>query len=739
MNPKTRDWRGELTTANDEEARLRSIDAMFNPKSIAVVGATERPGYGGRLFANLINTKSTAKLYPINPNRSEVLGIPACRSPADLPEPVDLATIVVPSADVVAAFRGVAERGAKSALIVSAGFAELATDEGRARQAELRAIARQYGTRLCGPNCLGFANVAGNSWTTPSSRIAPQMKYLNPRVALVSQSGATAYRPLMGMALDRGIGFRYMIATGNEADLESTDFIEYMLRDPEVRSVAAVVESFKDGPRFIQVAEQALEAGKPIVLLKIGRTEAGARGAASHTAAMTGSDDVQDALFRQKGVIRVDDYDELVETAAMFRDRKAPKGRRVGVISESGGMGSFMADKCAEEGLEVPVLSDAVRGMLLAIMGERGSAANPADLTQFGNGPEFATILEILLTEEQQDFIVINSVGLANQADIVMATTQKTDKPILFVWSESSTAQNRDYEALARLRTSDVPLFYAPGGAAKAGSRLVAYHHIRGRWLEEKASKVTPLKQDLETVRALMREANGAALNERQSKHALAAYGVGGIGDRFCADRAEALRAAELIGYPVALKIVSAQIPHKTEAGGVRLGIATEEALGEAYDAMMKSVAAYDPKAHIDGVLVQKMASGGIELIVGISRDEQFGPVLMLGLGGVLAEALEAATWRVCPVNRREAGEMIGEVRGLSRLLAGFRGSPKADEDALVDALVAVSRLAVDAADEIASLDINPLSVLPEGQGAIALDALVLPARRQAEGQRKAG
>lgn len=728
-----------MTTANDHEARLRSIDAMFNPKSIAVVGATEKPGYGGRLFANLINTKSSAKLYPINPNRSEVLGIPAFKSPADLPEPVDLATIVVPSADVVSAFRAVAERGAKAALIVSAGFAEMATDEGRANQAELRAIARQYGTRLCGPNCLGFANIAGNSWTTPSSRIAPQMRDLDPRVALVSQSGATAYRPLMGMALDRGIGFRYMIATGNEADLESTDFIEYMLRDPEVRSVAAVVESFKDGPRFIQVAEQALEVGKPIVLLKIGRTEAGARGAASHTAAMTGSDDVQDALFRQKGVIRVDDYDELVETAAMFRDRKVPKGKRVGVISESGGMGSFMADKCAEEGLEVPVLSDAIRGALLAIMGERGSAANPADLTQFGNGPEFATILEILLSEENQDFIIINSVGLANQADTVMAATKKTDKPILFTWSESATQQNRDYDALARLRRSDVPLFYSPGRAAKAGRRLVAHHRTREASLTEKASKVTPLKQDLNAIRALVREANGASLNERQSKSALAAYGVGGIGDKLCTDRTEALAAAKAIGYPVVLKIVSAQIPHKTEAGGVRLNIGDDKAMGEAYDAMMKSVAAYDPKAHIDGVLVQKMASGGIELIVGVSRDEQFGPVLMLGLGGVLAEALEAATWRVCPVNRREAREMIGEVRGLSKLLAGFRGSPKADEDALVDALVAVSRLAVDAADEIASLDINPLSVLPDGQGAIALDALVVPVLKEAEDRRKAG
>ena len=728
-----------MTTANDHEARLRSIDAMFNPKSIAVVGATEKPGYGGRLFANLINTKSSARLYPINPNRSEVLGIPAFKSPADLPEPVDLATIVVPSADVVPAFRAVAERGAKAALIVSAGFAEMATDEGRANQAELRAIARQYGTRLCGPNCLGFANIAGNSWTTPSSRIAPQMRDLDPRVALVSQSGATAYRPLMGMALDRGIGFRYMIATGNEADLESTDFIEYMLRDPEVRSVAAVVESFKDGPRFIQVAEQALEAGKPIVLLKIGRTEAGARGAASHTAAMTGSDDVQDALFRQKGVIRVDDYDELVETAAMFRDRKAPKGKRVGVISESGGMGSFMADKCAEEGLDVPVLSDAIRGALLAIMGERGSAANPADLTQFGNGPEFATILEILLSEENQDFIIINSVGLANQADTVMAATKKTDKPILFTWSESATQQNRDYDALARLRKSDVPLFYSPGGAAKAGRRLVAYHRTRDASLTEKASKVTPLKQDLNAIRALVREANGASLNERQSKSALAAYGVGGIGDKLCTDRTEALAAAKAIGYPVVLKIVSVQIPHKTEAGGVRLNIGDDKAMGEAYDAMMKSVSAYDPQAHIDGVLVQKMASGGIELIVGVSRDEQFGPVLMLGLGGVLAEALEAATWRVCPINRREAREMIGEVRGLSKLLAGFRGSPKADGDALVDALVAVSRLAVDAADEITSLDINPLSVMPEGQGAIALDALVVPVLKEAEDRRKAG
>ncbi len=722
--------------------KFRSIEAMFNPRSVAVIGATERPGYGGRFMQNLVETGFAGTIYPVNPARDSVFGIRCYKSVLDVPEPVDLVAIILPSAQVVPAFADAVKRGARSALVVSAGFAELATEEGRTRQATLTALARDNGVRLCGPNCLGLAHVAANAWLTPSTRIAPEMKDQRPGIALVSQSGATAYRPLLGTAQDRRIALRYLIATGNEADLESTDFITYMLHDPEVRVVAAVVEGFKSGARFLEAADLALELGKPIVLLKIGRTEVGARGASSHTAAMTGSDAVQDALFRQKAVVRVDDYDELLETAAMLRTAKAPRGRRVGAISESGGMGSLLADKCAEEGLEVPILSEETRQKLLAIMGERGSAQNPADLTSFGTGPAFPEVLGHLLSEEQQDLVIMSSVGGAMQVDTIIEAAKTCEKPILYAWT-GSIGDTPDIEALRRLRASDVPVFYLPAKAAKAARRLVDYHRTRALCMKERGEPLS-VPTDLAAVEKLRRQvaiSGGRAFTEHESKRALAAFRLPVVEEAFCRNVAEAVAAAERLGFPVAVKIVSPDILHKTEVGGVRLGIGDAAALSEACEAMLNAVKSRAPKAAIDGFLVATMIGDKIELIVGLAQDPLFGPVLMLGLGGVLAEALEATAFRVCPINAREARDMIGEVRGLPKILAGFRGAPKADTEALVEVLVRVSELAVVARDDLASLDINPLAVLAEGRGAVALDALLVPSppRASAEEGRESG
>lgn len=714
-------------SAADLDRKLQSIHAMLHPQSIAIVGATERLQYGGRFLKNLLMTGCKARLYPVNPKRDAIFGVPCYHSIAEIPEPVDLAAMVISAPSVIPALREFVAQGAKSALIISAGFAELGTEEGRARQAELRALARESGVRLCGPNCLGLANVGDGIWPTPSSRVAREAHVERSGIGLVSQSGATCFLPLMAFAQDRGIGFRYVISTGNEADLESSDYVQYLLRDPEVRVVAMLVEGFKDGAKLVETAEMALETGKPIVLLKIGRSEAGRRGASSHTAAMTGSDVVQDALFKQKGIIRVDDYDELLETANMFLKAKAPRGERAGVISESGGMGSFMADKCGEVGLEVPPLSAETREKLLAIMGERGSAANPADLTGFGTGEAFPTVLGLLLAEAQQDFVIMSSVGGEIQAKAVIEATQKSEKPILFVWSGST----RDTGGLPLLKASNVPLFYLPGKGAKGARRLLDYSRRREAILAEQRQgrRVVPAPPGtaLDSLRDLVAGAGRQPLTEYDSKRALALFGVSATKEVRCSGGEEAMRAAERIGYPVALKVVSQQIAHKTEAGGVRLGIPDAAALARAIDGVLASVRSRQPEARLDGLLVQQMVSGGIEVILGVSRDVQFGPVLMLGLGGILVEALGAAAWRVCPIGRREAQEMIGEVKGLSRLLAGYRGRPKADAEALVEALVHVSRMALWAKDEIASLDINPLAVLPEGQGAVALDALIVP------------
>jgi len=713
--------------AADEErsaGMLQSMHAMLHPQSIAIIGATERVGYGSRLVGNLLKGHHKARLYPVNPVRATVFGLPCSRTVAEVPERVDLAVIILAADQVIPAFRECIEAGARAALVISAGFAESGTAEGAARQRELAAMARASGVRVCGPNCLGFANIPAGMWITSSPRIDFTTPVRVGGIALISQSGATCYSSLLAMAHDRRIGFRYLAATGNEADLESSDFMRYMVRDPEVKVIAALIEGFKSGPNFVRAAESALQAGKPVVILKIGRSEPGSRAASTHTAAMTGSDVVHDALFAQKGVVRVEDYDELLETAAMFEKAPIPRGGRVGVVSESGGMGSFLADKCGELGLEVPALSAGTRENLVAIMGERGAAANPADLTLFGlSATDLPRILGHLLQEDRQDLMIMSSIGGDVQAQAFVDAAAHAGKPILFAWAGSNQRVGLDV-----LQESNVPLFSLPGKAARAAKRLVQYHERRRAILADEPRGIDA-RQEPERRRrldALLAHAAGAPLTESESKLVLSWFDVPSPAAACCGSVEEAHAAVARIGYPVVLKVLSRRITHKTEAGGVRLGINDPQALTAAWEGIVAAVRSHAPEACSEGMLVEQMVSDGIELIVGVSHDSHFGPVLMLGMGGVLAELVGSAAWRVCPITRREAGDMIGEVKGLSKLLAGYRGRPALDRGALIDTLVNVSTLGALAQDSIASLDINPLTVLPQGRGVLALDALIV-------------
>lgn len=710
-----------------DDKKLQSIHAMLHPKTIAILGATDRLQYGGRFLNNLLTTGCRSKLYPVNPKKDEIFGVKTYHSIREVPEPVDLAAIIIPARAVVGALKECAEMGAKSSVIVSAGFAEMGTEKSKARQAELLAVARETGVRVCGPNCLGLANVVDNVWTTAVSKIPIETQALKSNMALVSQSGATCFGPLLTAARDRNVGFRYIISSGNEADLEASDYIQYMLQDPEIEVVAALVEGFKDGAQFAAVADKALELGKQIVLLKVGRSAVGAKAASSHTAAMTGSDVVQDALFKQKGVIRVDDYDELIEAANMFLKAKPPKGNRVGVVSHSGGIGSLSADKIGETGLEMPEFSEKTAEGIGVILGERGSAANPADVTGYASNDSYPSIQQFLLADKNIDILVVASRGRGVQIPSILKAVEEQEKPIIYLW----TGSFKDTEGLPQFQEGKVPVFYMPSKCAKGIRRLVDYYRAREEILAEKASGAGELpavpEKALKELQTSVAAAGRSALNEYDSKRIVSLFGIAVTKEVLCTDAEDAKRAAAEIGYPVVLKVVSQQITHKTDVGGVRLGITDPEALTAAYGGMLDQVKSTCPEANIDGVLVQQMVDRGVEVIVGVSHDPQFGPVLMLGLGGVLVEALGAASWRVCPVGVRDAREMIGEVKGLSKILAGYRGHAKADTEALTDALVKISRLAAWAKDEITSLDINPLAVLPEGSGVRALDALIIP------------
>ncbi len=700
------------------EDRMKSIDKMLNPRSIAVVGASPSDSYGGRLLGAVLKSKDRIRVYAVNPKYDEIMGAACYPSITALPEAPDLVGIVVPYNKVLGVLQECHDRKAGSAVVISAGFAERATDAGRDLQRRLAAFARQSCFRIAGPNCLGVANVRDDIWATASSRT---LGGLTGNIGLVCQSGATAFGPFLVRAVDSGIGLSHIISTGNEVDLDFADFVRYLLDDPDTRVIAGFVEGFKDVRKFLAVAEMAAERGKPIVLIKIGRSESGARAARSHTAALTGVDTRYDAVFKQYGVIRVQDYDELLETSHLLAHNRKPRKPGIAVVSHSGGISSLTADMCGQAGLDLPPLTDHARDGINAILKDFGWAANPADVTGFSRSEQFPQIMDYMINEPEVGTLVIASAGAGNQVDQVISQRDSTDKGVVFFW----TASRGDKTTLARLKSANIPIFYSPDKLARGLKSLIDYHAWRDRRLEG-GTATTPLltaaqQQTLDRLRASGR----SALSESQSKQAIAAWGIAGTREQSVQSAAAAVEAARRLGYPVALKVDSPDILHKTEAGAVRLGLRDADEVCKAYAQIMANAASHAPNAAISGALVQEMVAGGVEVIVGVAYDAQLGPMLLFCSGGVMVEVYNDVALRHCPITRAEALEMIAEVNG-AKLLRGFRGKPPADIDALADTLVRVSHLAVHLEGQLAELDINPLMVLPAGQGVKAVDALVV-------------
>jgi acetyltransferase len=691
---------------------------MLNPRSIAIVGASPKGGYGGRLLNAVMRAKERIRIYPVNPNYEEINGMRAYRRIADLPEAPDLVGVVVAYNRVLDVLQECHAKKAASAVIISAGFAERGTEAGLTLQQKVAAFARETGFHFTGPNCLGVANVRDDIWATASSRT---LGGLTGHIGLVCQSGATAFGPFLLRAVDSGIGLSHIISTGNEIDLDFSDFARYLVEDAHTRVIAGFVEGFKDVGKFITVARLAAERGKPIVLIKIGRSESGARAARSHTAAMTGADALYDAVFRQYGVIRVQDYDELLEVSQLLARARKPKKPGVAVVSHSGGISSLTADMLGQAGHELPALTDRARNGINGILKDFGWAANPADVTGFARRDEFAQIMDFLIEEPEVGTLVIASAGAGIQVDQVIALNERTDKNVAFFW----TSGRGDQTSLPKLKGAGIPIFYSPEKLARGLKALVDYH----AWRDERASRTPPETPALTAVQeqalAGLRALGRANLSESEAKQVIAAWGIPGPRGRSVQSAGEAVEAAERIGYPVALKIDSPDILHKTEAGVVRLDLRDAEAVRLAYDEILENARRHAAGANVLGVLVQEMVTAGVETIAGVKFDVQLGPMLLFGSGGVLVEVYNDVALRQCPIDRFEALAMIGEVKG-ARLLRGFRGKPAADVDALAEALVRISQLAVQLEGELAELDVNPLMVLPEGGGVKALDALLL-------------
>ncbi|MEC8857012.1 MAG: acetate--CoA ligase family protein, partial [Chloroflexota bacterium] len=664
-----------MTTWTDDQ--LSSIHNMLNPRSIAVVGATPRLQYGGRMLAAALRASDRVNVYPVNPRYDEVMAVKCYPSISDLPEAPDVVGVVVSSGQVLDVLKECHHKGTRAAIVISAGFSERGTPEGRDLQAQVAAFAGESGLRVSGPNCLGLANVKDDIWVSSSSRGA---KGLGGPVGLVCQSGASAFGPFLNRALDSGIGLSYIISTGNEADLDFSDFVRYLLDDDSTKVIAGFVEGFKDAGKFIEVAKLAAERGKPIVLIKIGRSELGAKAAQSHTAALTGSDALYDAALSQYGVVRVADYDELLEVSNLLANSPPPPARGLAVVSHSGGISSLTADMCGQVGLDLPELNDAARDGINGVLKGFGWASNPSDVTGFANSDSFPDIMQFMANDPAMGTLVVASSGGDAQATQVIAQRDlDINKALAFLW----TGSRGESAGLDMLKQARIPVFYTPNRLATGILSLLDYHAwlaSRGRAGFPETPSISPEQQ---TTASRLAATGGFAVSEHQSKELIAEWGVPITREALVQNADDAVAAAAEIGYPVALKADVTNLPHKTESGLVKLGLQGEAAVRWGFEEIMSNAATAGAVGDgINGVSVQEMVLDAVEVIVGVSYDSQLGPTLLFGSGGVMVEVYNDVALRLCPIDENDALEMIADVRG-ARLLEGFRGQPATDVPAL--------------------------------------------------------
>jgi acyl-CoA synthetase (NDP forming) len=696
--------------------RLREVDLdhFFSPRTVAVIGASDTPLRPNTAMTAKIRAwaeKAGATIYPVNPNRDEVGGLPCARSLLDVPADIDLAVIL--TGEPVDALRQAIDKKARFAVIFAAGFAEVGA-EGEKLQAQVEEMVRSSELHLLGPN----TNL--NAFENFREDLRP------PSIALVTQSGHQGRPIFQGQEI--GIALSHWAPTGNEVDLEFADFARWFADRDEVGVIAAYVEGFKDGRTLMLAADHAAKAGVPIVVVKVGRTDEGASMAKAHTGHLTGSDAVTSAVFRQFGVTRVDGLDELLDTSALLARAKPPRGDGVCVYAISGGTGAHMADMAASEGLRLPKLGADTQKQLHEWIPPYLRVSNPVDN---GGAPSAdwrgRKILDAIMADEAVDILICPITGALPSmskrlAKDLIDVAETTDKPVCVVWG-SPVEDDVAYKDIL-LSSSRVAVFRTFANCVKAVRAYLDYHDFTRRYRSPFAKAVLRPSPAAAVARPLV-PTGGASLSERESKAVLEAYGIRVSRDVLTTSATEAGRAATSLGYPVVLKVSSPDLLHKSDLGLVRVGVPTSAAVKSAYQELLDRAQAASPRARIEGVLVCEQVTGGVETVIGVAEDPLFGPAVMFGLGGVFIEVFKDVTFRVPPFGKDEALRMTREVKG-SALLDGVRGRPPADRAALVDTIMKVQHLAVDLAGNVSELDVNPLLVLPKGQGVVALDALIV-------------
>jgi len=690
------------------------LDGFFKPNAVVVIGASREEGkVGFSIVDNLVKGSFSGPIYPVNPKATEIRGLKCYPDLSQVPDGAELAVLVIPPKVCIPTLEACVAKGIRSAVVISAGFKEVG-GEGAEIEKALRVRVRELRIRVVGPNCLGIIDTKSRLNATFAAGMPPVGE-----IAFFSQSGALC-TAILDWAIGNDVGFSKFISLGNKADTSEVDFIEALAADPETRVIIGYIEGVENGQRFMAAARAASKV-KPLIIVKSGGTAAGARAASSHTGTLAGSEKAFSAAFRQSGVIRAESIEELFNFARAFATQPLPKGPRLCIVTNAGGPGIIAADAVERSTVKMATLQPETVERLRAALPPTAALYNPVDVIGDAKDDRYRAALEAVAADPNVEGVLALTTPQAMTendkfAEVVGQTAKQTGKPFFTAFMGEASLP----KARVILRNYGIPQYPYPEPAVKTFEAMVRYRE----WQEYAPAPPRELIVDKGRVALMILEARRASrttLGEREAREVVAAYGLRLPQNVLARTVDEAVTAAQKMGFPVALKIVSPDILHKTDVGGVRLNLQDADAVAEGFAAIDTSVRRFFPDAVIQGIAVQEMVAGGKEVILGMTRDPSFGPLLMFGLGGIYVEVLKDVAFRVAPIGPDEAESMVREIRSFP-LLRGVRGEKPSDLNAIVDALCRLSQLCVDF-PEVLEMDVNPLLVKPEGEGAVAIDA----------------
>lgn len=693
------------------------MEEFFRPRSVAVIGASrDETKLGYKILDNLLKSGYMGEVYPINPKADEILGKKCYPRVTDVPGEVDLAVIVVPADHVIPVAEDCGRKGVKGLVVISAGFKESGA-EGVRREKELVDVVRKHGMRLIGPNCLGIIDTHCPLNASFAAAMPPKGC-----IAFISQSGALG-TAILDWALAEGIGFSRFISIGNKADVGERELVESCARDPNSRVIIIYSEGISDGRAFMETALEVTPK-KPLIIVKAGATSSGARAASSHTGSLAGSAKVYKAAFKQCGVLTASSIEELFDIAFLFAFQPLIRGNRIAIVTNAGGPGVMAADAIENFGLQLATLSPDTIRSLRSLLPPAANIYNPVDVLGDALADRYGAALDIVLKDEGVDGVLAMLTPqvvtqIPETAEAVVEISRRYDKPLVGCFMGEWKME----EGIRILRENGIPNYPFPERAVSSLKAMVEYRE----WLKRPPKSLERFQVDMDKAKRIIDSAlsqGRTSLGDIETREIIKAYGIDVPRCGIASTADEAVAIAEEIGFPVAMKIVSPDILHKTDIGGVKLNLQNPSDVRDAFDLIIYRVTRYMPDARIWGIQVQEMIKGRREVIIGMSTDPQFGPVIMFGLGGVYVEALKDVSFRVAPISREEAEEMIRETRSYA-LLVGVRGEPPADIGAIIDVILRISQLSMDF-PEILELDINPLLVGEKGKGAVAVDSRII-------------